>query len=62
MLKQFLQCLMIFFIQWNKMFCVMVWGNNKPHDTTTKTYFGYYKEDGFVKKKEIRRVDIYEME
>jgi type I restriction-modification system DNA methylase subunit len=40
--------------------CVMVWEAHKPHDIKTKTYFGYYKEDGFVKRKKLGRVDIYE--
>lgn len=40
--------------------CVMVWEAHKPHDTATKTYFGYYKEDGLVKRKKLGRVDIYE--
>lgn len=40
--------------------CVMVWEAHKPHDIRTKTYFGYYKEDGFVKRKKLGRVDIYE--
>lgn len=51
---------MIFFILLQQIVCVMVWEANKPHDTTTKTYFGYYKEDGFVKRKKLGRVDIYE--
>ncbi|MFX4154581.1 N-6 DNA methylase [Aliarcobacter butzleri] len=40
--------------------CVMVWEAKKPHDINTKTYFGYYKEDGFVKRKKLGRVDVYE--
>jgi type I restriction-modification system DNA methylase subunit len=40
--------------------CVMVWEAHKPHDIKTKTYFGYYKEDGLVKRKKLGRVDIYE--
>ena len=40
--------------------CVMVWEADKPHDINTKTYFGYYKEDGFVKRKKLGRVDVYE--
>jgi len=40
--------------------CIMVWEAHKPHDIRTKTYFGYYKEDGFVKRKKVGRVDAYE--
>lgn len=39
--------------------CIMVWEAHKPHDTKTKTYFGYYKEDGFVKRKKVGRIDAY---
>jgi type I restriction-modification system DNA methylase subunit len=37
--------------------CVMVWEAHKKHDNKVKTYFGYYKNDGFVKRKKIGRVD-----
>jgi type I restriction-modification system DNA methylase subunit len=37
--------------------CVMVWEAHKPHDTTLETFFGYYKEDGFVKRKKLGRID-----
>lgn len=40
--------------------CVMVWEANKKHDYNSKTYFGYYKDDGFVKRKKIGRVDAYD--
>ncbi len=39
--------------------CIMVWEAHKPHDIKTKTYFGYYKEDGFVKRKKVGRVDAF---
>ena len=29
-----------------------------PHPDNFETFFGYYKEDGFVKKKNLGRVDI----
>jgi type I restriction enzyme M protein len=38
--------------------CVMVWEAHKPHDSSVKTFFGYYKEDGFVKRKKLGRVDV----
>lgn len=37
--------------------CVMVWEAHKPHDSSVKTFFGYCKDDGFVKRKKLGRVD-----
>lgn len=37
--------------------CVMVWEAHIPHDSTIPTFFGYYKDDGFIKKKNLGRVD-----
>ena len=37
--------------------CVMVWDAHKKHDSNVKTFFGYYKNDGFIKRKKIGRVD-----
>ena len=37
--------------------CVMVWQAHRPHDPTQKTFFGYCKNDGFVKRKKLGRVD-----
>lgn len=31
--------------------CVMVWVTHVPHDSTQETFFGYCKNDGFVKRK-----------
>lgn len=39
--------------------CVMVWEAGKPHDEHISTFFGYYKDDGFVKRKKLGRVDAY---
>lgn len=39
--------------------CVMVWKAHKPHDSSRETYFGYCKNDGFVKRKKLGRVDAY---
>lgn len=39
--------------------CVMLWEAHKPHDSTIKTFFGYCKDDGFVKRKKLGRVDAY---
>lgn len=41
--------------------CVMVWEAHKPHDSTIqKTFFGYCKNDGFVKRKKLGRIDYYD--
>ncbi|MDR3256194.1 MAG: N-6 DNA methylase [Endomicrobium sp.] len=40
--------------------CVMVWQAHKPHDANqTQTFFGYYKDDGFVKAKKLGRIDKF---
>lgn len=38
--------------------CVMVWEAHKPHDSNKETFFGYYKDDGFLKKKSLGRIDV----
>jgi type I restriction enzyme M protein len=40
--------------------CVMVWTAHCPHKTNTKTFFGYYKDDGFLKKKKLGRIDAHQ--
>jgi type I restriction-modification system DNA methylase subunit len=40
--------------------CVMVWEAHKPHDIKRDTFFGYYKNDGFVKRKKLGRIDAYD--
>ena len=37
--------------------CVMVFEAHKPHSDSTKTWFGYWKEDGFKKKRPYGRID-----
>ena len=37
--------------------CVMVWEAGKPHNPNVSTFFGYYKNDGFVKRKKLGRID-----
>ncbi|MCD6056230.1 MAG: methyltransferase [Gammaproteobacteria bacterium] len=37
--------------------CVMVFEAHKPHRKSDKTYFGYYKDDGFTHHKTLGRVD-----
>lgn len=39
--------------------CVMVWEAHKTHDSSKPTYFGYCKDDGFVKRKKMGRIDYY---
>jgi type I restriction-modification system DNA methylase subunit len=39
--------------------CVMVWEAHKPHDSKQETFFGYCKNDGFVKRKKLGRIDYY---
>ncbi|MCM1306397.1 MAG: N-6 DNA methylase [Bacteroides sp.] len=39
--------------------CVMVWEAHKTHDSSKPTFFGYCKNDGFVKRKKMGRVDYY---
>lgn len=38
--------------------CIMVFEAHKPHSDATKTWFGYWKEDGFKKKRPYGRKDI----
>jgi len=37
--------------------CVMVFEAHKPHSDNTKTWFGYWKEDGFIKVRPYGRID-----
>lgn len=39
--------------------CVMVWEAHTPHDSAQETFFGYYKDDGFVKRKKLGRIDAH---
>lgn len=39
--------------------CVMVWTAKIPHSLDKNTFFGYYREDGFVKRKKLGRIDAY---
>lgn len=39
--------------------CVMVWEAHTPHDDTQETFFGFYKDDGFVKRKKLGRIDAF---
>ncbi len=37
--------------------CVMVFEAHKPHSENTKTWFGYWKQDGFIKVRPYGRID-----
>lgn len=37
--------------------CVMVWRAKTPHNVDHEVFFGYYKDDGYVKKKKLGRID-----
>lgn len=37
--------------------CVMVFTAHRPHPANKEVYFGYYKDDGFVKRKGKGRID-----
>ena len=39
--------------------CVMVWTAHRPHNNEQETFFGYCKDDGFVKRKKLGRIDAY---
>ncbi len=39
--------------------CIMIFTAHKPHPKGKETYFGYYKNDGFVKRKGRGRTDEY---
>jgi type I restriction-modification system DNA methylase subunit len=38
--------------------CIMVFTANRPHPPDKEVYFGYYKDDGFVKRKNKGRIDL----
>lgn len=41
--------------------CIMVWIAGKPHaKSARKTWFGYWRDDGFVKTKHKGRIDLYD--
>ena len=42
--------------------CIMVFKLGVPHDKTKNTFFGYYKNDGFVKKKNLGRIENFSWE
>lgn len=39
--------------------CVMVWQAHSKHDSEQETFFGYFKNDGYIKRKKLGRIDYY---
>ncbi len=39
--------------------CIMVFTAHKPHPANKETFFGYFKDDGFEKRKKLGRIDVY---
>ena len=39
--------------------CVMVFTAHKPHPNGKETFFGYFKDDGFEKRKNLGRIDAH---
>jgi len=39
--------------------CVMVFKAHCQHNSNESTFFGYYKDDGYVKRKKLGRIDDY---
>jgi len=39
--------------------CVMVWEAHTTHNPKHNTFFGFYKDDGFVKAKKLGRIDKF---
>lgn len=39
--------------------CVMVFKAHNPHPSNKETFFGYFKDDGFEKRKKLGRIDVH---
>jgi hypothetical protein len=39
--------------------CIMVFTSKRPHPKNKEVFFGFYKEDGFVKRKNKGRIDLF---
>ena len=39
--------------------CIMVFTAHKPHQKDKETFFGYFKDDGFEKRKKLGRIDVH---
>lgn len=44
----------------NVVSCIMVLTAHQPHPKSKETYFGYYKDDGFVQRKIYGRLDAFD--
>jgi hypothetical protein len=44
----------------NTVTCILVFEAHKPHSQNTKTWFGYWKIDGFIKVRPYGRIDYFE--
>lgn len=43
----------------NAITCILVFEAHKPHNTSQKTWFAYWKDDGFIKVRPFGRIDYY---
>ncbi len=43
----------------NAITCILVFVAHRPHNSNIKTWFGYWKEDGFIKVRPYGRIDYY---
>jgi len=43
----------------NAVTCILVFEAHKPHSQNTKTWFGYWKNDGFIKVRPYGRIDYF---
>lgn len=39
--------------------CIMIFTAHKPHPADKETFFGYFKDDGFEKRKKLGRIDVH---
>ena len=39
--------------------CIMIFTAHKAHNPNKEVYFGYFKDDGFIKRKNLGRVDYF---
>lgn len=39
--------------------CIMIFTAHKPHQKDKETFFGYFKDDGFEKRKKLGRIDVH---
>lgn len=43
----------------NVVTCIMIFTAHRSHPVNKKTFFGYFKDDGFDKRKNLGRLDVY---